>query len=144
MVFSKFEIIRFYDSHEGVSHSHWIPGVVDVAVGEDTHYQRTFKRCRFTIRMTCLQLRTTMCARVKCAHIYMCWMFLGPAIWIDGFCKFGYISVILVSTIELLGPGQHWQQQQQRWKKQQHCRFQTPLFQERSATKLKFKPRLKM
>ena len=33
-------------------------------------------------------------------------MFLGPAIWIDGFAKFEYISV---STIDLLGPGQHWQ-----------------------------------
>ena len=31
-------------------------------------------------------------------------MFLDPAIWIDGFCKIWYISV---STIDLLGPGQH-------------------------------------
>ena len=31
-------------------------------------------------------------------------MFLGPAIWIDGFANFEYISV---STIDLLGPGQH-------------------------------------
>ena len=31
-------------------------------------------------------------------------MFLGPAICIDGFANLGYI---LVSTFDLLGPGQH-------------------------------------
>ena len=31
------------------------------------------------------------------------WMFLGPAIWINCFCKFW-----IVSTIDLFGPGQHW------------------------------------
>ena len=39
-----------------------------------------------------------------CFDIVLCWMFLGPAIWIDGFANFGHISV---STIDLLGPGQH-------------------------------------
>ena len=34
----------------------------------------------------------------------LCWMFLGPAIWINRFANFEYISV---STIDLLGPGQH-------------------------------------
>ena len=32
----------------------------------------------------------------------LCWMFLGPAIWINCFANFEYISV---STIDLLGPG---------------------------------------
>ena len=32
-------------------------------------------------------------------------MFLGPAIWIDSFANFEYISV---STIDLLGPGQQY------------------------------------
>ena len=35
----------------------------------------------------------------------LCQMFLGPAIWINCFANFQYISV---STIDLLGPGQHW------------------------------------
>ena len=37
--------------------------------------------------------------------ILLCWMFLGPAIWINGFSNFQYISV---STFDHLGPGQHW------------------------------------
>ena len=38
-------------------------------------------------------------------YIYaLCWMFLGPAIWKNRFANFEYISV---STIDLLGPGQH-------------------------------------
>ena len=37
-------------------------------------------------------------------HLALCWMFLGPAIWINSLANFGYISV---STFDLLGPGQH-------------------------------------
>ena len=35
-------------------------------------------------------------------NIGVCWMFLGPAIWINSFANFGYISA---STFDLLGPG---------------------------------------
>ena len=49
---------------------------------------------------------------LHCTLCELCWVLfysimsnvLGPAIWIDGFANFGYISE---SSIDLLGPGQH-------------------------------------
>ena len=37
------------------------------------------------------------------SHCALCWMFFGPAIWINSFAIFWYISV---STVDLLGPSQ--------------------------------------
>ena len=65
----------------------------------------------FVKSIQCLQTNLSMSVHIV-TQVYvqiqidpLCWMFLGPAIWINGFANFGYISV---STIDLLGPGQHW------------------------------------
>ena len=56
------------------------------------------------IRMYSVLVKTTHQLLFLQFTLWLCWKFLAPAIWINSFTNFGYISA---STIELLGPGQH-------------------------------------